>query len=246
MIDAVDDKTALVSFMYVNNETGAILPAAEIIQGVRRKNPNTLIHCDCVQGFGKVPFKVFKYDVDLLSASAHKIHGPKGTGCLYIKSGVQIAGRVFGGRQESGVRPGTENVAGIVGFGKACELVLPRILKNEEYVSALQSKLLDGLNRIPQIRLNMPDQHSPFVLNFSVLGIESSDIVTYMSTKGIYVSAGSACERGAKSHVLQAAKLEPTRCAGALRIGLSHQNTVEELEYFLSELEKFVQNRLNA
>ena len=92
----------------------------------------------------------------------------------------------------------------------------------------------------------MPDQHSPFVLNFSVLGIESSDIVTYMSTKGIYVSAGSACERGAKSHVLQAAKLEPTRCAGALRIGLSHQNTVEEVEYFLSELEKFVQNRLNA
>lgn len=243
VIDAVDDDTALVSFMYVNNETGAILPVREIIKGVREKNPRTLIHCDCVQGFGKLPFKLFDYDVDLLSASAHKIHGPKGIGCLYVKDRIRIAPRLFGGAQEYGVRPGTENVALIAGFGKACSLALPEIKENLEYVSGLRARLQQRLEEIPCVRLNSPENHSPYLLNFSLDGFEASDIITHMSVKGIYVSAGSACSRGARSYVLKASGLKESLCAGAVRLSLSHLNTLEEIDIFVDELKSFVLNK---
>lgn len=240
IIDAVDEETALVSFMYVNNETGAVLPAAEIIKGIRAKNPRTLIHCDCVQAFGKIPCKVFELDLDLLSASAHKIHGPKGVGCLYIKDRNRIAPRIFGGHQESGVRPGTENVALIAGFGKACSLTLPELRENFDYVSGLRAHLLKALEHIPCITVNSPGKHSPYLLNFSAKGFEASDIITHMSMNGIYVSAGSACSKGARSHVLTAAGLEESLCAGAIRVSLSHFNKVEDIDVFVNELKKFI------
>lgn len=240
IIDAVNDDTALVSVMYVNNETGEILPVREIIEGVKKRNPHTLIHCDCVQGFGKLPFHVFDYDVDFLSASAHKLHGPKGSGCLYIKDIAAFSPRLFGGNQESGVKPGTENTASIVGFGEACKRALLHLDDNAEHVNTLKVHLKHGLKNFDGIVINSPEKSSPYILNFSLPGFEASDIVSYMSCRGIYISAGSACSKGSRSHVISAMGRTEAEVAGSLRVSFSKYNTIEEINYFLGNLDDFV------
>ncbi len=236
IVDAVDEETSLVSFMYVNNETGEILPVKEIVQGIREKNPYTLIHCDCVQGFGKIPFKLFEMDVDLLSASAHKLHGPKGVGCLFVKNRDRIEPRIYGGRQESGMKPGTENMALIAGFGVACDLALVRIRENYTYVSELKEILVRELNQMKGIHINSPLDGSPYILNFSYYGHSSDKLVGFMSSNGIYISAGSACSKGARSHVIEALGYSEDIIRSAVRISLSHENTQEDIECFLKML----------
>lgn len=240
IIDAVEPDTALVSFMYVNNETGEILPASEIISGVRAKNPDTLIHCDCVQGFAKLPFRLFEFDVDSLSASAHKLHGPKGVGCLYLKDRSRYAPRIFGGSQESGVKPGTENVASIAGFGEACDAALLRFHENLEHAQQLKQLLTGGLSAFGSVSINSPENSSPYILNFSLCGYDASDIVSYMSGKGIYISAGSACSKGTRSHVIRSMGLGEAELAGAIRVSFSKYNTADDVDAFLAELKNFI------
>ena len=240
IIEAVDDKTSLLSFMYVNNETGEILPVRDIIAGVRKKNPRTLIHCDCVQGFGKLPFRLFEYDVDFLSASAHKLHGPKGVGCLYIKDLTRFSPGLFGGSQESGVKPGTENTALIAGFGEACDEALLHFHDNLAHAEKLRAELLAGLKGFEGVRINSPEHSSPYIVNFSLPGYEASDIVSHMSSIGIYISAGSACSRGARSHVISALGRSEEEIAGALRLSFSRYNSLDDIAAFLESLKDYI------
>ena len=239
-INAVDEETALVSCMEVNSETGELLPIKEIIQGVRRKNPNTRIHVDCVQGFGKIPFKVYEYDVDFLSASSHKIHGPKGIGALYIKDGVTVRPFLYGGRQERGIKPGTENVPLACAFGLAADKLLPRIQENFQYVQGLQTYLIRRLREIPQVRLTMTENISPYILNFSIPGIPSHETVSHFSMENIYIAAGSACSKGEPSHVIAAMGLPQEVIDSVLRISFCKYNTQEEIDIFIRKLKEWI------
>ena len=239
-INAVDEETALVSCMEVNSETGELLPIKEIIHGVRRKNPNTRIHVDCVQGFGKIPFKVYEYDVDFLSASSHKFHGPKGIGALYIKDGVTVRPFLYGGRQERGIKPGTENVPLACAFGLAADKLLPRIQENFQYVQGLQAHLIRQLQEIPQVRLTMTENISPYILNFSIPGIPSHETVSHFSMENIYIAAGSACSKGEPSHVIAAMGLPQEVIDSVLRISFCKYNTIEEIDVFIRKLKEWI------
>ena len=240
IIHAVDQETALVSCMAVNSETGELLPVREMIQGVRRKNPDTRIHVDCVQGFGKIPFKVHEYDVDFLSASSHKIHGPKGIGALYIKEGVPLQPFFYGGKQEAGIKPGTENVPLACAFGLAADKLLPRIQENFRYVQDLQADLIRQLREIPRVRLTMTENISPFILNFSIPGIPSHETVSHFSMENIYIAAGSACSKGEPSHVITAMGLPQEVIDSVLRISFCKYNTKDEIDIFVRKLKEWI------
>lgn len=240
VIAAVRDDTALVSVMFVNNETGEILPLREIIKGVRNRNPRTRIHCDCVQGFGKLPFKLHVYDVDMVSASSHKIHGPKGVGALYLRRPDMICPMEYGGNQEGGINPGTENTPAACAFGLAADQALYAMERNEDAVRKVRTYLLDRLREeFPQIHVNSPENGSPFVLNFSLPGHASHEMVSFLSLHEIYLSAGSACTRGAESHVLRAMRFDQEVIGSALRVGLSKYSTTEEAEALVRTLKQF-------
>lgn len=227
-VNAVDEDTFLASCMMVNNETGAVQPIENMIKQIRRKAPDALIHCDAVQAFGKLKWNTRRLDVDMLTVTAHKIHGPKGTGCLYLRDGLHLAPRQLGGAQERGFRPGTENTAGIVGFGLACELMEASLDENRRHVEALRDTVRDGLSQFTGIRLNSPPDAIPYILNISVPGIRSEIMMHYLEQHHLYVSSGSACAKGEKSHVLRSMGLDDKTVDSALRISFSHLNTQEE------------------
>ena len=240
IIDAVRDDTVLVSVMFVNNETGEILPIKEIVNGVRKRNPKTLIHCDCVQGFGKLPFKLHVYDVDMISASAHKIHGPKGIGALYLRRPDLVFPLEFGGSQEGKVNPGTESVPLACAFGLASDRALYSMTSNAEKVSDIRKYLLQLLlTEFPAVHINSPKDGSPFILNVSFPGIVSHELVSFLSLHQIYLSTGSACTKGAPSHVLNAMNYSPSVIRGALRISFNKHNTKEEVDMFIQTLKQF-------
>ena len=168
--EAINDKTILVSIMYINNEVGSILPVEKIKKTVTRKNSPALIHIDCVQAFGKIPVRPKKLGADLISVTAHKIHGPKGCGALYIRKGVNISPRTFGGEQEKRIRPGTEASPLIAGFGAAVS-ALPDLKKQSEYISGLNTYARERLSEIDGIIFNSADNASPFILNLSLIHI---------------------------------------------------------------------------
>lgn len=241
VVAAVRPDTVLVSTMHVNNETGEILPLEEIIAGVRARNPETKIHCDAVQSYGKLPFKLYQLPVDLLSASSHKIHGPKGVGLLYVREGCSIQPLEYGGSQESRINPGTENVPAACAFGVAAEKKLTALEQNLAYAARLKEHLLQRLlAECPGIHVNSPERSSPYVLNFSLPGHISSEIIDYLDLRDIYVSAGSACSKGARSYALEAMGFDEGVLDGALRIGLSEYNTVEELDCFVDALKGYL------
>ena len=237
IVRAVTPQTALVSCMQVNSETGELLPLREIIRGVHEKNPDTRIHVDCVQGFGKIPFKLHEYDVDFVSASAHKIHGPKGVGALYVREGVPMQPLYPGGSQEGGLRPGTESVPLACAFGCAADKLLPEILENYGSVQRLQHYLMERLRQLPQIRLTMTENISPYILHFAIPGIPSHETVSYFSLEGIYLSAGSACSRGQPSHVVAAMNLPPDIRDSVIRLSFCKYNTIAEADAFLEKLQ---------
>lgn len=241
VIDAVREDTALVSVMYVNNETGDIQPIQEIVAGVRAKNPRTLIHCDCVQGFGKVPFKLHVYDVDMVSASSHKIHGPKGIGMIYLRRPEMIRPLKFGGKQEGCVNPGTESVPLACAFGLAADKALYRIEENWTQANAVRSQLLQALQEtFPKMRVNSPQQdYSPYILNVAFPGAESHKLVSFLSLRQIYVSAGSACTKGAPSHVLKAMHYGEDVVSSSIRISLSRYTTVQDAMALVDALRDF-------
>lgn len=240
IINAVNPNTVMVSVMAINNETGEILPLKKIINGVKAKNQKTLVHCDATQCFGKLPFKLYEYPVDYLSASGHKIHAPKGIGILYVRTGLFPVPFKYGGSQEGQITPGTESVPLACAFGAAAKSSLKSAAQNIQYVTQLKEYLIQSLQTaFPYVSFHEPKKVSPYILNFSFQGYLSEHILDYCSLHDIYLSASSACTKGRKSHVLKAAGFDKGQIDGALRIGLSIYNTKEDIDLFISILSDF-------
>jgi cysteine desulfurase len=229
---AIDDDTALVSLMYANNETGVIFPLMEI--GEMLKERGVLFHTDAVQAVGKIPIDLKKLPVDMLSLSGHKFHAPKGIGALYVRKGTRFHSYIIGGHQENGRRAGTENVASIVGLGKACELAGENLHKEMSYLKGLRDKLETALLKLcPDARVNGDvNNRLPNTSNLSFEYIEGEAILLRLNEFGICASSGSACTSGshAPSPVLKAMDVPVTAIHGSVRFSLSRYNTAEEVE----------------
>jgi len=228
-INAVTEDTCLISMMMVENETGRILPVQKVFRIVKKRYPDVITHCDAVQAFLKIPFRVNDLQADLLSVSAHKIHGPKGIGALYIRKGVRLIPIVTGGKQERSIRPGTEAMPLIAGFGEAVREMQPSITQRYEKTTALKNYLLERLSQMHDIHINSSANGSSYIVNFSVKGIRSEIMLHFLESMGIYVSSGSACSKGSKSGVLSAYKISDDHADSALRISFSCDTTEEEL-----------------
>ncbi len=238
----IDDRTALVSVMYSNNEVGTIQPIRELATITHQKGG--LFHTDAVQAVGKMTIDVKHLEVDLLSVSAHKINGPKGVGALYRREGLNLAAIIHGGGQESNLRSGTENVQGIVGFGKACQVAAQRLVTYETEVQALRNYMIDRIvHEIPNSRLNcFAQQRIPNIAHFTFLGVNGEDLIIKLDELGIAASTGSACSlRHQKpSHVLKAMGFSYAELTGSLRLSIGILNTKEEIDHAVSVLSKAV------
>lgn len=223
---AVNADTILISCMLVNNEIGTVQSIDKIRKIISRKKSSALLHCDAVQAFGKIPVLPNKLGADLLTVTAHKIHGPKGTGAIYIKKGVRIIPRTYGGEQEHRIRPGTESSALIAGFGAAASEI---DFSNTLYIEKLSSLAKSELTKIGGITVNSPDDAIPYIINVSAEGIRSETMLHFLASNGIYVSSGSACAKGKKSHVLTALGLPPRLIDSALRISFCKYNTENDI-----------------
>ena len=224
----VDGNTILVSVMAVNNELGTVNPVEKIKPVMKRKGSPGLLHSDWVQGFGKISANPAKAGIDLLSVSAHKIHGVKGAGALYIRRGVKIRPYILGGGQESGIYSGTEAMPAIAAFGAACGEI--NINKALESVRAMRDEFVDKLLGIPGVTVNSPADALPYIVNFSAVGVPSQTMVNALSEQGIYISTGSACKRGHRSEVITAVGLPADRADSAVRVSLSRYTTSGELD----------------
>ncbi len=241
---AIRPDTILVSVILVNNETGTIQDAEAIGKLIKQKNPNTLFHIDAVQAFGKYPIDVQKMKVDLLTMSGHKIHGPKGVGMLYMRKGLKVRPLLLGGGQQKGQRAGTENGAGVAALGVAAETAFANMQQNLAHIKEVKKTLLDGILELPDTQLNGDDlEHaSPYVLNVTFKGVRSEVLLHSLESKGIFVSAGSACDSRKKigSPVLTAMGLPFAEIEGAVRFSFCRYNTVEEAKECLQVLKETV------
>lgn len=226
--EAIDEKTILVSVMAVNNEVGSILPFTEIASVIRRKKSPALLHVDGVQGFLKMPIIPKKCGIDLLSVSAHKVHGLKGAGALYMRKGVQIPPYILGGGQENGLCSGTQGMPAIAAFAAAVTSC-GDVRKNLENMQLLNARLREKLMTVEGITVHSPENALPYILNISLQGIPSQVSVNFLSSEGVYVSAGSACSKGHRSPVLTAMGLSAGEIDSAIRISLSRETTEEEI-----------------
>lgn len=242
IFDAVNRDTILVSMMYVNNEVGSILPVKAIRKAIAKAEAPALVHIDCVQAFGKLEVKPAKLGADLLTVTAHKIHGPKGIGALYIKKGVRIVPRTYGGEQEKKLRPGTESVPLIAGFGKAVELI-PNLTQQSQKMRELNSYAKEKLLNIDGVVINSGSDASDYIINAFVPSFMTSQtVVQHLSSQyGICVSNGSACAKGKKSHVLTAMKLSDKVIDKSIRISFSRDNTMADIDALASALKETVE-----
>ena len=239
---ALTPKTALVSVMHANNEIGTIQPIAEIVRIAHERD--VPVHTDAVQSFGKIDVDARKLGVDFLTVSAHKIYGPKGIGALYIRRGTNICPFVRGGRQERGLRAGTENTAGIIGFGEAVRVLEEKGRKERARIEKLAETLKKGVEeRISGARFNgHPENRVKSTLNFAFPGLEAEAILLALATKEIYVSTGSACSEESEevSHVLQAIGLRPEIARSSIRMSLGRSNSEEDIAGVLRELPEII------
>jgi len=239
---AITDKTILASIMFANNEVGTIMPIPEIAKVCREKG--VLLHTDAVQAVGHIPVNVKEMGIDMLSLSAHKFHGPKGVGALYLKKGVRLPSYVVGGEQEKGRRAGTENVAGVVGLGAAIELAVANMAENSARMTRLRDKLISGIfETIPEVKLNgHPAKRLPNNANVSIKYIEGESILLMLDMHGIAASSGSACTSGSldPSHVLLALGLPHEVAHGSVRMSLSDDTSEEEIDFVLKALPEIV------
>ncbi len=235
IVDACRPDTVLVAVMLVNNETGACFPLEKAVAGIRRVAPNAHIHCDAVQAAGKMPIQADRWGFDSLSASAHKLHGPKGCGVLFLRRGARLQPRNVGGKQERGVRCGTEAAPLIAAFGVAVDEIPPYAVQQAHY-TALRKQLLEGLVCMPGVRLHLPKGGVPHIVHFSVPGFRSETMLHFLAQRHIYVSSGSACSKGAKSPVLTALGLPAEEIDSALRVSMDMSNTEEDITSFLQVL----------
>ncbi len=234
--EAVDEDTILVAVMAVNNEIGSIQNIERIGKIVKRKNPDAHFHCDAVQAYGKMVLKPKKWNVDSLCVSAHKVHGPKGVGALFIKKGTRVTPLLYGGEQQKKVRPGTQCAPLIASFGVAVEEF--DIAKNREYVIKLNTYLKDELRKIDGVTINSSDCALPYVLNISVQGIKSETMLHHLEQDEVYVSSSSACAKGKKSYVLKALGLSDRLIDSSLRISFSKYNDKTDVDAFLDSLKR--------
>ena len=225
--EAMNEKTVLVSIMAVNNEVGTIQPVDKIASLIKRKNSPALFHIDAVQAFGKIPLNVKKLGADLMTVSSHKIHGPKGVGALFIKKGTKLTPVAVGGGQEKDIRPGTEPMPAIAGFTGAVEELT--VKSSLEKITALRDSFIGKLREREGIVINSPADALPYIVNISLPGYRSETLLNFLSDSGFYVSSGSACAKGHRSHVLEAMKLPPQVMDGAFRVSLSRYTTREEI-----------------
>ena len=235
-ISACDDDTVLLTMMYVNNETGYILPVKETFTAVKRRFKDIITHTDCVQAYMKLPVKANQLGADLISLSGHKIHGVKGVGALYIRKGVRLIPVVTGGRQEKGIRSGTESVPLICAFGAAVRKLAPTINERYERVSGLKKQLTELLSVIDGVEVNSPEDGSPYVVNISAAGKRSEIMLHYLEGREIYVSSGSACSKGQQSGVPAQFGITGKRADSALRISMTAETTEAEIEEFARAL----------
>jgi cysteine desulfurase len=240
--DAIREDTALVTIMYANNEIGTIQPIAEIGRICREKK--VWFHTDAVQAISHVHINVEEQNIDMLSISAHKFHGPKGVGVLYVKGGIPVSNVIYGGAQERGKRAGTENLAGIVGLTVALEDAVANIDANNERLAPLQERLIQGLSQIPYSELN-GDRHARVTsnVNFCFEGIEGESLLLLLDDKGVAVSSGSACTSGSldPSHVLLAIGRPHEVAHGSLRISLGEDATEEQVDYIIKSVSEVIE-----
>ncbi|MFZ5974458.1 MAG: cysteine desulfurase family protein, partial [Bacillota bacterium] len=243
VLSAITDKTILISIMFANNEIGTIEPIAQI--GALAREKGILFHTDAVQAAGSVPIDVDAMHIDLLSASGHKIYGPKGVGMLYIKRGTNIVSQMHGGSHENRRRAGTENVPGIVGFGQAIEIAKAEMEENASHIRTLRDRLINGIEKeIPFVRLNgHRTNRLPGNVNFSFEFIEGESLILMLDMRGIAASTGSACAAGSlePSHVLLAIGLPHEIAHGSLRLTLGRRNTADDVDYAIEQTKNIVE-----
>ncbi len=240
--DSITDRTCLISIMHANNEVGTIQPIKELAKIAKEKG--VYLHTDAVQSFCKIPTQAEELGIDMLSISAHKIYGPKGIGALYIRKGVKIEPYQHGGHHERNLRAGTENVAGIVGLGRAVELFKDNYAQNATRIQLLRDRLHKGLSEnIEELYLNgHPELRLPNTLNLGFAFVEGESLLLNFDMKGICVSTGSACTSGSlePSHVLAAMGIDTVIAQGSVRFSLGEQNTEEEIDYCIEVIPKIV------
>ena len=240
--EAIRPDTCLVTVMFANNEIGSVLPIAEIGEACRAHG--VLFHTDAVQAAGHIPVNVKKQNIDMLSLSAHKFHGPRGIGALYVKRGIELTSLMEGGGQERGKRPGTENLPAIMGMAAALKEECTLMEQNEAKVTAMRDCLIQGLSQIPYSILNgSREKRLPGNVNFCFEGVSGESLLLLLDSRGICASSGSACASGAldPSHVLLSLGLAPEIAQGSLRISLDISNTEEEIDYMLEVIPQVVE-----
>ena len=238
--NALRKDTILVSVMMVNNETGAVLPISQMARLTHKNNPDTVFHTDAIQGFLKVPFAAKTLGADLISVSAHKVHGPKGAGALYITPRLKsFPALLLGGGQESGYRSGTEATPAILGFAAACEEVYPAFRQDSAREKAMLDRLCSELCKLDGVVVNGAHD-APHILNLSIPGVPTQNSLNLLQDEGICVSAGSACAKGHRSHTLTAMKLDPKLIDSSFRISLCRDTTEEEINTFLEGVQSIL------
>ena len=240
-INACDENTVLITMMYVNNETGYILPVQETFTKVKKRFPDIITHTDCVQAYMKINFKAGRLCADLISLSGHKIHAVKGIGALYIRKGIRLIPIITGGKQEKGIRSGTESVPLAAAFGSAVNRFSKDIDTRYEKVSELKKYLVEKISEIDGVEINSPENGSPYIINISQ-NKRSEIMLHFLESKGIYVSSGSACSKGQQSGVLGQFGITGKRADSAIRISMTAETTIQELDEFINALKYGMEN----
>ena len=245
LINSIRHDTILISIMFANNEIGTIQPIEQIAQIARTKG--IVFHTDAVQAVGNIPIDVQKLGIDMLSMSAHKLHGPKGVGALYIRNGVNVDKYINGGHQEKNKRAGTENVAGVVGFGEACKIAVQKLDYHMKYLTDLRDYYIKRIiEEIPNTKLNGSlEDRLPGNANISFKNIDAQELLFKLDELGMCASSGSACNTGtqAPSHVLTSIGLTPEEAGGALRTTFGEDNTLEDIDFLVESLKKIIKNK---
>ena len=241
--EAITKDTVLVSIMQVNNEIGVIQDIEAIGKLIKERSSRAKFHVDAVQGYGKLPIDVNKSNVDFLTVASHKIHGPKGVGFIYIKKGIILNSLISGGSQEKGIRAGTENLSGIIGFEKAAQMTFEEMESRYDKVLELKKYFVERLNEIKDIRINGErDGFSPYILNVSFLGVRAEVLLHLLEEQNIYVATGSACTSKSSaahgSYVIKSLGLSNKEVESAIRFSFSYENTKEEVDYTIDVLKK--------
>lgn len=241
--EAITKDSVLVSIMQVNNEIGVIQDIEAIGKLIKERSSRAKFHVDAVQGYGKLPIDVNKSNVDFLTVASHKIHGPKGVGFIYIKKGIILNSLISGGSQEKGIRAGTENLPGIIGFEKAAQMTFEEMESRYDKVLELKKYFVERLNEIKDIRVNGEiDGFSPYILNVSFLGVRAEVLLHLLEEQNIYVATGSACTSKSSaahgSYVIKSLGLSNKEVESAIRFSFSYENTKEEVDYTIDVLKK--------